>query len=105
MTVTRPALESPPDRERSWFGHPRGLTILFLTEMWSEFSFFGMRTLLVYYMTQQLLIPQARSSLIYGLYVAFAYFTPLLAGPSRTAGSVAAVPCSWVEGSWRQATS
>lgn len=79
--MTRPALESSPDRGRGWFGHPRGLTILFLTEMWSEFSFFGMRTLLVYYMTQQLLIPQARSSLIYGLYVAFAYFTPLLGGP------------------------
>jgi proton-dependent oligopeptide transporter, POT family len=67
-------------REATWFGHPRGLTILFLTEMWQEFSFFGMRTLLVYYMTQQLLIPQVRSSLIYGLYVAFAYFTPLFGG-------------------------
>lgn len=66
--------------EKSWFGHPRGLTILFLTEMWSEFSFFGMRTLLVYYMTQELLISQAHSSLIYGLYTSFAYFTPLLGG-------------------------
>ncbi|HEY2036140.1 MAG TPA: peptide MFS transporter, partial [Steroidobacteraceae bacterium] len=67
-------------RERTWFGHPRGLTILFLTEMWSEFSFFGMRTLLVYYMTQQLLISQRHSSLIYGVYSAFAYLTPLLGG-------------------------
>ncbi len=67
-------------RSGTWFGHPRGLTILFLTEMWSEFSFFGMRTLLVYYMTQQLLISQAHSSLIYGAYSAFAYFTPLLGG-------------------------
>jgi POT family proton-dependent oligopeptide transporter len=67
-------------RERTWFGHPRGLTILFLTEMWSEFSFFGMRTLLVYYMTQQLLISQRHSSLIYGAYAAFAYLTPLLGG-------------------------
>lgn len=67
-------------RARSWFGHPRGLTILFLTEMWSEFSFFGMRTLLVYYMTQQLLISQQHSSLIYGLYSSFAYLTPLLGG-------------------------
>lgn len=65
---------------KNWFGHPRGLTILFLTEMWSEFSFFGMRTLLVYYMTQQLLISQAHSSLIYGLYSGFAYFTPVLGG-------------------------
>ncbi len=66
--------------ERTWFGHPRGLTILFLTEMWSEFSFFGMRTLLVYYMTRQLLISQQDSSLIYGLYAASVYFTPIIGG-------------------------
>jgi proton-dependent oligopeptide transporter, POT family len=65
---------------KTWFGHPRGLTIIFLTEMWSEFSFFGMRTILVYYMTEQLLISQAHSSLIYGLYSGFAYFTPVLGG-------------------------
>lgn len=65
---------------RTWLGHPRGLTVLFLTEMWQEFSFFGMRTILVYYMTQQLLISQVHSSLIYGVYVATAYFTPLLGG-------------------------
>ncbi|MGB6486328.1 MAG: peptide MFS transporter [Steroidobacteraceae bacterium] len=65
---------------KNWFGHPRGLTVLFLTEMWSEFSFFGMRTILVYYMTEQLLISQTHSSLIYGLYSGFAYFTPVLGG-------------------------
>jgi POT family proton-dependent oligopeptide transporter len=69
-----------PLDERTWFGHPRGLTILFLTEMWQEFSFFGMRTLLVYYMTQQLLLSQRASSLIYGLYNSLAYFTPLIGG-------------------------
>lgn len=75
-TVDAPA----EPRERAWFGHPRGLTILFLTEMWSDFSYFGMRTLLVYYMTQQLLISQPKSSVIYGLYTSFYYFTPLLGG-------------------------
>ena len=40
--------------ERTWFGQPRGLTILFLTEMWEIFSYYGMRALLVYYMTKQL---------------------------------------------------
>jgi POT family proton-dependent oligopeptide transporter len=64
--------------EPQWFGQPRGLTILFLTEMWEKFSYYGMRALLVYYMTKQLLIPQAQSSLIYGGYTAFAYFTPLI---------------------------
>lgn len=63
-----------------WFGHPRGLTILFLTEMWDQFSFFGMRALLVYYMTKQLLIGQAHASYIYGLYTSFVYFTPLIGG-------------------------
>ena len=63
-----------------WFGQPRGLTILFLTEMWMQFSFFGMRTILVYYMIKQLMIPQGRSSLIYGGYAAAVYFTPIFGG-------------------------
>jgi POT family proton-dependent oligopeptide transporter len=67
--------------ERDWFGHPRGLTILFLTETWSQFSFFGMRAMLVYYMTKQLLIEQAHSSYIYAVYSGLVYFTPLIGGP------------------------
>lgn len=70
----------PATAEETWFGHPRGLTILFLTEMWDQFSFFGMRALLVYYMTKELLISQAHSSYIYGLYSSFVYFTPLIGG-------------------------
>jgi len=66
--------------DQTWFGHPRGLTILFLTEMWDQFSFFGMRALLVYYMTKELMIGQAHSSYIYGLYSSFVYFTPLIGG-------------------------
>ena len=66
--------------EQTWFGQPRGLTILFLTEMWEKFSFYGMRALLVYYMTKQLLFEQQRASLIYGLYTAFVYFTPIIGG-------------------------
>jgi POT family proton-dependent oligopeptide transporter len=66
--------------ERNWFGQPRGLTILFLTEMWEIFSYYGMRALLVYYMTKQLQIPQEKSSLIYGTYTAMAYFTPIIGG-------------------------
>ena len=64
----------------TWFGQPRGLAILFFTEMWEKFSFFGMRTLLVYYMTKQLLIGQERASMIYGLYAACAYLTPIAGG-------------------------
>jgi len=64
----------------TWFGQPRGLTILFLTEMWEIFSYYGMRALLVYYMTKQLLIGQEKASLIYGIYTAAAFFTPIFGG-------------------------
>ena len=63
-----------------WFGQPRGLTILFLTNMWEQFSYYGMRALLVFYMTKQLLISQGSSSVIYGAYTATAYFTPIVGG-------------------------
>ena len=73
--MSRSALDAPP-----WFGQPRGLTVLFLTNMWEQFSYFGMRALLVYYMTKQLLIAQGTASLIYGTYTACAYFTPIVGG-------------------------
>jgi len=64
----------------TWFGHPRGLTVLFLTNMWEQFSYYGMRALLVYYMTKELMLGQAHASLVYGAYTACAYFTPILGG-------------------------
>lgn len=64
----------------TWFGQPRGLTILFLTNMWEQFSYYGMRALLVYYMTKQLLLTQQWSSFVYGAYTACAYFTPIVGG-------------------------
>jgi len=63
-----------------WFGQPRGLTVLFLTEMWTQFSFYGMRALLVLYMTKQLLIPQQKASWIYGGYAAMVYLMPIFGG-------------------------
>jgi proton-dependent oligopeptide transporter, POT family len=67
-------------QEKTWFGQPRALAILFLTQMWEMFSYYGMRTLLVYYMTKHLLFPQQKSSFIYGSYTATAYLTPILGG-------------------------
>jgi POT family proton-dependent oligopeptide transporter len=64
----------------NWFGQPRGLTILFLTEMWEKFSFFGMRALQIYYMTKELRYSQASSSLIFGAYAAGVYLTPIFGG-------------------------
>lgn len=66
--------------DRAWFGQPRGLTFLFLTEMWERFSFYGMSALLVYYMTKQLQFGQADASLIYGLYTGGVYLTPIVGG-------------------------
>ncbi|MEN4905175.1 peptide MFS transporter [Luteimonas sp. TWI1437] len=73
-------MSSGSESPRSWFGQPPGLTILFLTEMWEKFSYFGMRALLVYYMTKQLLFSQQQASLVYGLYTALAYLTPVFGG-------------------------
>jgi proton-dependent oligopeptide transporter, POT family len=67
-------------RPQTWFGQPRGLTILFLTEMWEIFSYYGMRALLVYYMTKQLLFAQEKASIVYGAYVGAAYLTPIVGG-------------------------
>ena len=63
-----------------WFGHPPGLTVLALTEMWERFSYYGMRGLLTVYMIQQLAFSEERASAIYGWYVGLVYFTPLLGG-------------------------
>jgi POT family proton-dependent oligopeptide transporter len=60
--------------------HPTGLYVLFFTEMWERFSYYGMRSLLVFYMIKHLQFTQAQSSQIYGLYTGFVYFTPLFGG-------------------------
>jgi POT family proton-dependent oligopeptide transporter len=65
---------------RTLFGHPPGLTVLFTTQMWAEFSFFGLQAMLVYYMTKDLGFSQAKSSLIYGAYGAAAFFSPFFGG-------------------------
>jgi POT family proton-dependent oligopeptide transporter len=95
-------------RQAQLFGHPRGLTFLFTTEMWERFSYYGMRAILVLYLTNFLLLPgpsehilgyhaikslfenvfnggqplgvQPFSSLIYGNYTAFVYLTPFFGG-------------------------
>jgi POT family proton-dependent oligopeptide transporter len=70
----------PPRPAAQWFGQPRGLVVLFLTEMWEKFSFYGMKALLIYYMIRHLQFPQADASLIYGAYTGGVYFTPIFGG-------------------------
>jgi POT family proton-dependent oligopeptide transporter len=62
------------------FGHPKGLYVLFFTEMWERFSYYGMRALLIYYMTKYLLLSQGQASQVYGLYTGFVYLTPFFGG-------------------------
>ncbi|QJE73335.1 peptide MFS transporter [Aerophototrophica crusticola] len=78
--ISIPAGTGPAVSGRTIAGHPAGLAFLFMTELWERFSYYGMRALLVYYMTKHLLIPQAEASNIYGIYTALVYFTPLFGG-------------------------
>jgi POT family proton-dependent oligopeptide transporter len=91
----------PATTDRSFLGHPAGLGYLAFTEAWERFSFYGMQTLLVLYMTKVLLLPghvenvamfaqfrllfgglegQALASAIFGTYAASVYLTPVLGG-------------------------
>ena len=56
----------PAEKQKSYFGHPAGLFILFFTEMWERFSYYGMRALLVLYMTSYLIKDPARASAVFG---------------------------------------
>ena len=105
MTAIQPAIADGPRASTDRFGHPRGLTYLFATEMWERFSYYGMRALLVLYMVKYLLEPQHagqvlglavfRSALefvfgpldlqplasqIYGFYTGLVYLTPIAGG-------------------------
>jgi len=71
--------------DKSFFGHPGGLSTLFFTEMWERFSYYGMRALLVLYMVAGidkggLGFATADATAIYGLYTASVYFLPLIGG-------------------------
>lgn len=87
-TTTEPV---PAGDGRQIFGHPRGLMTLFFTEMWERFSFYGLRALLVLYMTAPLLadkdnplpglgFDEKKAGLIYSLYASSVYATPLIGG-------------------------
>ena len=60
--------------------HPRGLIILFFAEMWERFSYYGMRGILIFYLTQHLLFDDKTASAQYGSYTSLVYLLPLLGG-------------------------
>jgi POT family proton-dependent oligopeptide transporter len=104
--ATATAATTAPTSQATWLGHPRGLFVLFMTEMWERMSYYGMRSLLVLYMVNHLFLRpdvgakvlgftalkgaleaafgpmanQALSSQVYGLYTGFVYFTPFFGG-------------------------
>ena len=61
-------------------GHPKGLYVLFITEMWERFSYYGMRALFILFMGKALLFDKALGSQIYGSYTGLVYLTPLIGG-------------------------
>src|SRR2546421_5623941 len=71
--------------DRGFFGHPRGLSTLFFTEMWERFSYYGMRALLTLYMTKTLAegglaFDEKYASVIYATYVSSVWYLPLVGG-------------------------
>jgi proton-dependent oligopeptide transporter, POT family len=61
-------------------GHPKGLWVLFGTEMWERFNFYGMRTLLTLFIVHALMMSEEQSSIIYGGFLGLCYLTPMLGG-------------------------
>ncbi|MEM1202429.1 MAG: peptide MFS transporter [Acidobacteriota bacterium] len=71
--------------DKEWFGHPRGLSTLFFTELWERLSYYGMRAILVLFMVDALQnggfgLTDAKAAAIYGLYTAGVYLTALPGG-------------------------
>lgn len=61
-------------------GHPKGLWVLFGTEMWERFNFYGMRALLTLFLVNSLMMKEEEASLIYGGFLGLCYLTPMLGG-------------------------
>jgi proton-dependent oligopeptide transporter, POT family len=68
------------DSAGTFLGHPKGLFVLFFAEMWERFSYYGMRALLIFYLTKHWLFSDEKSGVIYGAYTALVYITPVLGG-------------------------
>ncbi len=67
-------------KEPEFAGHPKGLYMLFFAEMWERFSYYGMRALLIFYLTKHWLVSDGKANLIYGAYASLVYITPVLGG-------------------------
>ena len=68
------------NRNPEFAGHPKGLYVLFFAEMWERFSYYGMRALLIFYLTKHWLFSDGKANLIYGAYTSLVYIAPVLGG-------------------------
>ncbi|MDB4875419.1 MAG: di-/tripeptide transporter [Gemmatimonadetes bacterium] len=85
MSVDPDVLAVAADRppvfdDRALLGHPRGLGLLFITEMWERFSYYGMRAILVLYLVNALKWSTADAANLYGTYTMLVYLTPVIGG-------------------------
>jgi len=81
VDILTTATDRPPALDdTALFGHPRGLGLLFLTEMWERFSYYGMRAILILYLVQALHWNTARAANLYGTYTMLVFLTPLIGG-------------------------
>ncbi|MEL6737408.1 MAG: peptide MFS transporter [Pseudomonadota bacterium] len=72
ILITRPQAEV--------IGHPKGLFLLFMAEMWERFSYYGMRALLIFYLIQHWMFEESKAYVIYGAYTALVYIAPVVGG-------------------------
>jgi len=66
--------------EKMWFGHPRPLALLFTTEAWERFGYYGMRALLILYLVQHFVFSDRVAGGLYGAFTSLVYLTPLIGG-------------------------
>ncbi|MBK8545418.1 MAG: peptide MFS transporter [Caulobacteraceae bacterium] len=66
--------------EKTWFGHPRPLALLFTTEAWERFGYYGMRALLILYLVQHFVFADRVANGLYGAFTSLVYLTPLIGG-------------------------
>ncbi|MES2272410.1 MAG: peptide MFS transporter [Pseudomonadota bacterium] len=86
------------DKKGTLLGHPHGLFVLFFAEMWERFSYYGMRALLIFYLTKHFLFGDDKAYLIYGAYTSLVYITPVIGGylADRYLGARKAVLCGGI---------
>jgi POT family proton-dependent oligopeptide transporter len=64
----------------TFLGHPKGLYVLFFAEMWERFSYYGMRAILIFYLTKHFLFAENPAYAVYGAYTSMVYITPVIGG-------------------------